>query len=163
MPNNEDIAKAPESYLFKSDQVEVVPFNTELLIATYGESFASESFADGRTFYTEKRTWDNDTRPNRYIASKATFNPKAEQNLYSLESPDIWRQTFTEEDFNTIAKAGMDIKFQMQDPAKSQLALANKREIDLKSGEKVTVELVPYSIDSSTRIMKDLGTKNDVK
>lgn len=160
MSDNESIPKTPESYLFKSEHVEVVPFSTELLVNTYGESFTPESFTDGRTFYTENRTWDNDTRPNRYIASKATYNPKAEQNLYSLESPNIWRQSFTEQDFNTIAKAGMDIKFQMQDPAKSQLQFANKREIDLKSGEKATVELVPYSTDNSTRIMKDLGTKN---
>lgn len=150
--NSEDL----ESRLFKSKDVEVVPFNTDLLITTYEEQFDKICFSDGTICYTERPTPENKGRRNRYIAKRYQDDGK-EQDLYSLESSNIWEQSFTDDDYAKIVEAGEDIKFQVTDGTKE--SALRKKTIILSNGQAVRVELVPYSTNSSERIMNDLENK----
>jgi hypothetical protein len=150
MPNNEGISQNSDSSLFKDQEAEVVPFNTDLLIAAYGSQFEERKFNDDDSiYYTENLSKNNETRGTRYVASKSENG----QYLYSLESSAIWEQYFTEEDFKRMEDAGNEIKLQMQDREKRYYP--NKKTVILKNAQAVRLELVPYA-NNSERIIRDM-------
>ena len=154
---NEESQQNPETTLFGKETT-VIPFNTERLVSTYSEQFDKIEFEDGFTFFTEKKSKDNEERDYRYVASNIKTPTLNEQDLYTLDSSDIWDMELKPADYTKIDLAGQELKEQIKDPAKKYWAAI--KTIVLTNGCAVRLKYLPYTLETSNQIMDDIGKKN---
>ncbi len=153
---SEDLPQNSETNLFK-ERTSVEPFDTQSLTSTYDESFEVIEFEGGFKFFTEKPTQDNSKRDYRYIASEVRNEKSNEENLFTIEASGIWNLKLDPEDYSRIDLAGVNLKFRMSDPHNKYNT--SPQTVILKNGSAIRVRYLPYNLETSNKIMDDLGQR----